>query len=69
MRCDNKRGWDNRHLFVDFATAEEAERAVKELNGTRIWGVNIRVEKAGWKPDEGSASEVDQQMRLPEEQS
>ena len=67
-----KRGWDDRYLFVDLATAEEAERAVKELNGRQSWGVKIRVNKAresSWKPGERLAWEVDQQMPFPEAQS
>ncbi|KAL9576392.1 MAG: hypothetical protein Q9212_007135 [Teloschistes hypoglaucus] len=35
-----------RYLFVDFASADEARRAVKEFNGRMAWGVKIRVQPA-----------------------
>lgn len=38
-----KRGWNDRYLFVDFATADEAEHAVKAMNGVQSWGVKVRV--------------------------
>ena len=41
-----KRGCDDCYFFVDFATAEEAERAVKQLDGRQGWGLKIRVGKA-----------------------
>ena len=51
-----KRGWDDRFLFVDFATAEEAGHAVSTMNGVLSWGVKIRVAKNrggnSWKVDE-----------------
>ena len=51
-----KRGWDDRFLFVDFATAEEASHAVNTMNGVHSWGVKIRVAKNrggdSWKVDE-----------------
>ena len=37
---------NHRYLFVDLASAEEAERAAKSVNGKRMWGVKIRVELA-----------------------
>ena len=45
------RKWDERlekrlAFFVDFSTAEEADRAAKAKNGTQAWGVTIRVERA-----------------------
>lgn len=36
--------WNHRYLFVDFATAEEADRAAKATNGRQAWGVKILVQ-------------------------
>ncbi|KAL8727504.1 MAG: hypothetical protein Q9181_005690 [Wetmoreana brouardii] len=38
----DREAWNHRYLFVDFSTAEEAERAVKEINGKMAWGVKVR---------------------------
>lgn len=38
--------WNHRYLFVDFATAEEADAAAKVMNGKQAWGVKIRVSPA-----------------------
>ncbi|KAL2043211.1 hypothetical protein N7G274_004271 [Stereocaulon virgatum] len=40
------KAWNHRFLFVDFPTADEAERAMKATNGRQAWGVKIRVQPA-----------------------
>lgn len=51
--------WNHRYLFVDFATAEEADAAAKVMNGKQAWGVKIRVlpakSEGSWKVDEREA--------------
>ena len=37
---------NHRYLFVDFASAEEASRAVQVTDGRYAWGVKIRVQVA-----------------------
>ena len=63
-----KRGWDDRFLFVDFATAEEARHAVNTMNGVRSWGVKIRVAKNrrgdSWKVDERQDFDEQQEIQL-----
>lgn len=64
------RGWDDRFLFVDFATAEEAGHAVKTMNGVHSWGVKIRVAKnmggGSWKVDERRFFDEQRELHLPD---
>lgn len=56
--------WNHRYLFVDFSTAEEADRATKATNGRQAWGVKIRVQPSNLpdsrKPGEREAYEHEQ---------
>lgn len=52
------RAWTHRYLFVDFVSAEEADRAVNATNGRRAWGVKIRVQHANG-PSSSKADERD----------
>lgn len=65
-----KRGWNDRYLFVDFASSDEAERAVKAMNGAQSWGVKVRVAKNrlgdSWKVGERQAWDQEQQeLQIP----
>jgi len=35
--------WNQRYLFIDPSTAEEADAAAKATNRKQVWGVKIRV--------------------------
>ena len=35
--------WNHRYLFVDLASAEDADSAAKATNDTMAWGVKVRV--------------------------
>lgn len=43
---DDKKALNNRFLFVNFSSAEEASRAREAKNGQYAWGVKVRVEVA-----------------------
>lgn len=56
--------YENRYLFVDFPSAEEAERARRAVNGKTAWGVSVRVSHA----KSGDSPKVDERKRWEEEQ-
>ena len=49
----------HRFLFVNFATAQEAEAAMKAKDGKWAWGVRISVKRA-----EGHSRKVDERQKL-----
>jgi hypothetical protein len=38
------------YAFIDLMTAEEAQRAIRQLHGVKMWGGNIRVNLAKRNP-------------------
>lgn len=56
---------NHRYLFVDFPSAEEANRAQKATDGRYAWGVRVRVKMAdpvgSWKTHEREEWDEEQQ--------
>lgn len=50
--------WNHRYLFVDFPSADEANRAAMATNGRQAWGVKIKVERAK-DPDSRKPGELE----------